>query len=150
MLDPKIIRSDADLIAKALRKKKFELDVARLAELDCQRKVLQTDTEAFAERKKSALQVYRQGKGCWRRCFRDSAIDGRHQIRARHQERTIKISCRKNWATTFLQCPMCLRNPYLRVPMRVIIKRSLAGERPRLSTSPLRTTQNWARPSSRD
>jgi len=47
MLDPKIIRSDADLIAKALRKKKFELDVARLAELDCQRKVLQTDTEAL-------------------------------------------------------------------------------------------------------
>ena len=47
MLDPKIIRSDADLIAKALRKKKFELDVARLAELDSQRKVLQTDTEAL-------------------------------------------------------------------------------------------------------
>ena len=47
MLDPKIIRSDADLIAKALRKKKFELDVERLAELDSQRKVLQTDTEAL-------------------------------------------------------------------------------------------------------
>lgn len=47
MLDPKIIRSDADLIAKALRKKKFELDVVRLAELDSQRKVLQTDTEAL-------------------------------------------------------------------------------------------------------
>ena len=47
MLDPKIIRSDADLIAKALRKKKFELDVVRLAELDSQRKVLQSDTEAL-------------------------------------------------------------------------------------------------------
>ncbi|MBT5720196.1 MAG: serine--tRNA ligase [Gammaproteobacteria bacterium] len=47
MLDPKIIRSDADQIAKALRKKKFELDVVRLAELDSQRKVLQTDTEAL-------------------------------------------------------------------------------------------------------
>ena len=47
MLDPKIIRSDAELIAQALRKKKFELDVARLAELESQRKVLQTDTEAL-------------------------------------------------------------------------------------------------------
>jgi seryl-tRNA synthetase len=47
MLDPKIIRSDAGQIAKALRKKKFELDVVRLTELDSQRKVLQTDTEAL-------------------------------------------------------------------------------------------------------
>ncbi|MDG1027046.1 MAG: serine--tRNA ligase [Gammaproteobacteria bacterium] len=47
MLDPKTIRSDAGLIASALRKKKFELDVTRLAELDSQRKILQTDTEAL-------------------------------------------------------------------------------------------------------
>lgn len=47
MLDPKTIRSDAGLIARALRKKKFELDVTRLAELDSQRKILQTDTEAL-------------------------------------------------------------------------------------------------------
>ena len=47
MLDPKIIRSDAQAIAEALKKKKFELDVDRLAELDSQRKVLQTATEAL-------------------------------------------------------------------------------------------------------
>ncbi len=47
MLDPKIIRSDAQTIAQALKKKKFELDVDRLADLDSQRKVLQTATEAL-------------------------------------------------------------------------------------------------------
>ncbi len=47
MLDPKSIRSDAQTIAEALKKKKFELDVDRLAELDSQRKTLQTATEAL-------------------------------------------------------------------------------------------------------
>ena len=47
MLDPKIIRSDAQTLAQVLKKKKFELDVTRLAELDGQRKVLQTATEAL-------------------------------------------------------------------------------------------------------
>jgi len=47
MLDPKIIRSDAAQIALALKKKKFELDVTRLAELESQRKSLQTETEAL-------------------------------------------------------------------------------------------------------
>ena len=47
MLDPKIIRSDAQTIAQALKKKKFELDVDRLAALDSQRKILQTATEAL-------------------------------------------------------------------------------------------------------
>ncbi|PCI76157.1 MAG: serine--tRNA ligase [SAR86 cluster bacterium] len=47
MLDPKIIRSDAQTIAEALKKKKFDLDVDRLAELDSQRKILQTATEAL-------------------------------------------------------------------------------------------------------
>ena len=47
MLDPKIIRSDAPAIAEALRKKKFELDVDRLANLDSRRKILQTATEGL-------------------------------------------------------------------------------------------------------
>ena len=47
MLDPKIIRSDAQTIAEALKKKKFELDVDRLAEWDSQRKILQTATEGL-------------------------------------------------------------------------------------------------------
>lgn len=47
MLDPKKIRSDAELIAKALLKKKFVLDVKLLAELDSQRKSLQLDTESL-------------------------------------------------------------------------------------------------------
>jgi seryl-tRNA synthetase len=47
MLDPKIIRSDAQTIAEALKKKNFDLDVDRLAELDSQRKILQTATEGL-------------------------------------------------------------------------------------------------------
>jgi len=47
MLDPKIIRSDAQTIAEALKKKKFELDVDRLADLDSRRKILQTATEGL-------------------------------------------------------------------------------------------------------
>jgi seryl-tRNA synthetase len=47
MLDPKIIRSDALKIAEALKKKKFELDVDRLADLDSRRKILQTATEGL-------------------------------------------------------------------------------------------------------
>jgi len=47
MLDHKIIRNDAQTIAEALKKKNFELDVDRLAELDGQRKILQTATEGL-------------------------------------------------------------------------------------------------------
>jgi len=47
MLDPKMIRSDAQTIAEALKKKKFELDVDRLAKLESQRKILQTATEGL-------------------------------------------------------------------------------------------------------
>ena len=47
MLDHKIIRSDAQAIAEALKKKKFELDVNRLADLDSRRKILQTATEGL-------------------------------------------------------------------------------------------------------
>ena len=47
MLDPKSIRSDAQTIAEALKKKNFDLDVDRLTELDSQRKILQTATEGL-------------------------------------------------------------------------------------------------------
>jgi seryl-tRNA synthetase len=47
MLDPQSIRSDAQTIAEALKKKNFDLDVDRLAELDSQRKILQTATEGL-------------------------------------------------------------------------------------------------------
>jgi seryl-tRNA synthetase len=47
MLDPKSIRSDAQTIAEALKKKNFDLDVDRLAGLDSQRKILQTATEGL-------------------------------------------------------------------------------------------------------
>ncbi len=58
MLDPKIIRSDVQTIAVALKKKKFELDVDRLTGLDGQRKTLQTATEALQnERNKHSKSI---------------------------------------------------------------------------------------------
>jgi len=53
MLDPKWIRSEPDRIAELLKKKKFELDVTRLGELDAQRKTLQLDTEALQNERNS-------------------------------------------------------------------------------------------------
>ena len=47
MLNPKTIRNNPQAIAEALKKKKFDLDVDRLTELDNQRKTLQTATEAL-------------------------------------------------------------------------------------------------------
>jgi seryl-tRNA synthetase len=47
MLDPKKIRNDGELLAQALLKKKFVLDVERLSELDSKRKSLQLETEAL-------------------------------------------------------------------------------------------------------
>ena len=48
MLDPKWIRAEPEAIAKKLRIKKFELDVAKLNVLDRQRKELQLETESLS------------------------------------------------------------------------------------------------------
>lgn len=45
MLDPKLLRSDLDDVAKALRRRGFDLDIARIAELEAQRKSLQVATQ---------------------------------------------------------------------------------------------------------
>lgn len=45
MLDPKRLRADLDEVAAALRKRGFELDVARLGELEERRKQLQVQTQ---------------------------------------------------------------------------------------------------------
>ncbi len=53
MLDPKWIRSEPERIASLLKKKKFDLDTALLAELDSQRKALQLETEALQNERNS-------------------------------------------------------------------------------------------------
>ena len=53
MLDPKRIRSEPELLAQRLRKKKFELDVPRLAQLDGRRRELQLRTEALQNERNS-------------------------------------------------------------------------------------------------
>ena len=58
MLDPKLIRNNAEEVAEKLRVKGYELDVARLAELENQRKQLQIDTENLqAERNATSKQI---------------------------------------------------------------------------------------------
>ena len=47
MLDPKRIRTEGEALAKQLLVKKFELDVARMENLDHQRKTLQLETESL-------------------------------------------------------------------------------------------------------
>ena len=62
MLDPKSIRSEPELLAKQLLKKKFELDVMRLAELDGERKELQLQTEALQNERNSRSKAIGQAK----------------------------------------------------------------------------------------
>ncbi len=58
MLDPKLIRNNAEEIAQQLQIKGYTLDVARLADLENQRKQLQIDTESLqAERNATSKQI---------------------------------------------------------------------------------------------
>ncbi len=58
MLDPKLIRNEAEQIAEKLRIKGYELDVTRLNALESQRKQLQIDTEALqGERNAKSKQI---------------------------------------------------------------------------------------------
>ncbi|MGB5742343.1 MAG: serine--tRNA ligase, partial [Sedimenticolaceae bacterium] len=45
MLDPKLLRSDLDGVAKALARRGFTLDTARLAELEARRKAVQVEAQ---------------------------------------------------------------------------------------------------------
>ena len=47
MLDPKLLRSEAEQVAEKLSIRGFKLDVARIAELEKQRKSLQVETESL-------------------------------------------------------------------------------------------------------
>ena len=53
MLDPKLLRSDPEWVAKALLKRGYVLDVEALASLDEKRKVLQVKTEALQQERNS-------------------------------------------------------------------------------------------------
>jgi seryl-tRNA synthetase len=53
MLDPKLLRSDPERVAKALEKRGFTLDVDTIKALDDQRKVIQIKTEALQQERNS-------------------------------------------------------------------------------------------------
>lgn len=62
MLDPKLIRSEAEVLAKKLAKKKFNLDVSALAELESERKKLQLETEALQNERNSRSKLIGKAK----------------------------------------------------------------------------------------
>ncbi len=62
MLDPKKIRNNAEQIARALRKKKFVLNIDRLSELDSQRKTLQLETESLQNQRKQGSKLIGKAK----------------------------------------------------------------------------------------
>lgn len=62
MLDPKLIRSEAEALARKLQKKKFDLDIPRLAELESQRKKLQLETESLQNERNSRSKLIGKGK----------------------------------------------------------------------------------------
>ena len=58
MLDPKLLRSDPETVAKALKKRGFNLDIESLNQLEEQRKSLQISTEQLqAQRKQSSRAI---------------------------------------------------------------------------------------------
>jgi seryl-tRNA synthetase len=62
MLDQRLIRSEPELLAKKLLKKKFELDVSHLATVDGRRKALQLETEALQNDRNSRSKAIGQAK----------------------------------------------------------------------------------------
>ncbi len=62
MLDPKRIRTEADVLAEKLRIKKFDLDVEKLSTLDGQRKELQLETEALQNERNSKSKLIGKAK----------------------------------------------------------------------------------------
>lgn len=53
MLDPKLVRTEPELIAKALKKRGYELNTAELTELEGERKALQIKTESLQQERNS-------------------------------------------------------------------------------------------------
>lgn len=62
MLDPRLLRGDPEAIADRLKKKHFALDVARLHELETQRKTLQVETEALQNERNTRSKAIGEAK----------------------------------------------------------------------------------------
>ena len=58
MLDPKLLRSELDTIAKSLAVKGFELDCDEFLSLESQRKELQLKAEAIQQERNSILKAW--------------------------------------------------------------------------------------------
>lgn len=63
MLDPKLIRTDAQQLAEKLTKKGYVLDVAKIGELEAQRKQVQVETEQLQSERNSRSKNIGKAKG---------------------------------------------------------------------------------------
>ncbi len=62
MLDPKILRSDLDAVAKKLRVKGYQLDVNQFSELEQKRKLLQVSTQGLQSERNSRSKAIGEAK----------------------------------------------------------------------------------------
>jgi seryl-tRNA synthetase (EC 6.1.1.11) len=62
MLDPRLLRSDPDAVARGLARRGFMLDLARLAALESRRKQLQTETESLQAQRNAGSRRIGQAK----------------------------------------------------------------------------------------
>ena len=62
MLDPKLLRTDAEQCAALLRRRGFELPVAQFNELEARRKTLQIDTQDLQSTRNQASKKIGQAK----------------------------------------------------------------------------------------
>ena len=65
MIDPKLLRTQPELVADKLRKKKFVFDVAVYSQLEQSRKRLQTETESLQSKRNAGAKNIGQAKKSW-------------------------------------------------------------------------------------
>lgn len=62
MLDPKLLRSELTVVAENLKKRGYELDTAKIEQLEIQRKAIQTESESLQNLQKQSAKKIGQAK----------------------------------------------------------------------------------------
>ena len=100
MLDPKRVRSEPDVIASKLRRKKFELDTEKLASLDSQRKELQSQTEALQNERNSKSKLIGKAKAAGEDV--NEILAGMESIKSELDEKKAALEILQSALSTYL------------------------------------------------
>ena len=100
MLDPKRVRSEPDVIASKLRRKKFELDTEKLVSLDSQRKELQSQTEALQNERNSKSKLIGKAKAAGEDV--NEILAGMESIRSELDEKKAALEILQSALSTYL------------------------------------------------